>query len=92
MHLAGGDSAASGSVVAASPSHPGVELRADLKSISHECRLFEVAFVLELTQETIDLPLGCLKGGSPLECIWRGGTALPAVGPTSPLETRKVHI
>ena len=46
-------------------SHPGVELRANLKSISHRCYLFEVAFVWELTKETIDLPLGCLQGGSP---------------------------
>ena len=42
---------------------PGVELRANLKSISHRCQLFEVAFVWELTKETIHLPLGCLKGG-----------------------------
>jgi len=45
-------------------SRPGVELRANLKSISHRCHLFEVAFVWELTKETIDLPLGCLQGGS----------------------------
>jgi len=38
-------------------------LRANLKSISHRCHLFEVAFVWELTKETIHLPLGCLKGG-----------------------------
>ena len=44
-------------------SHPGVELRANLKGISHRCYLFEVAFVWELTEETIDLPLGCLQGG-----------------------------
>ena len=43
--------------------HPGVELRANLKSISHRCHLFEVAFVWELTKETIVLPLGCLQGG-----------------------------
>jgi len=43
--------------------HPGVELRANLKSISHRCHLFEVAFVWELTKETIHLPLGCLQGG-----------------------------
>jgi len=30
--------------------HPGVELRANLKSISHRCHLFEVAFVWELTK------------------------------------------
>jgi len=45
--------------------HPGVELRANLKSISHRCYLFEVAFVWELTKETIDLPLGRLQGGAP---------------------------
>ena len=43
--------------------HPGVELRANLKSISHRCYLFEVAFVWDLTKETIDLPVGCLQGG-----------------------------
>jgi len=43
--------------------HPGVELRANLKSISHRCHLFEVAFIWELTQETIILPLGRLQGG-----------------------------
>jgi hypothetical protein len=43
--------------------HPGVELRANLKSIPHRCHLFGVAFVWELTKETIHLPLGCLQGG-----------------------------
>ena len=43
--------------------HPGEEMRANLKSISHRCHLFEVAFVWELTKETIHLPLGCLQGG-----------------------------
>jgi len=38
-------------------------LRANFKSISHRCYLFEVAFVWELTKETIDLPLVCLQGG-----------------------------
>ena len=42
--------------------HPGVELRANLKSISHRCRLFGVAFVWELTKETINLPLGLSPG------------------------------
>ena len=42
---------------------PGVALRANLKSIPHRCHLFEVAFVRELTEETIHLPLGCLQGG-----------------------------
>ena len=43
--------------------HPGVEFRANLKSISHRCHLFKVAFVWKLTQETIHLPLGCLQCG-----------------------------
>jgi len=36
---------------------------ANLKSISHRCHPILVAFVWELTEETIDLPLGCLQGG-----------------------------
>jgi len=43
--------------------HPGVELRANRRSIHHRCHLFQVAFVLELTKETIYLPLGCLQDG-----------------------------
>jgi len=46
-----------------SQSHPGGNPGANLKSISHRCYLFEVAFVWELTKETIVLPLGCLQGG-----------------------------
>ena len=41
---------------------PGVELRANLKTICHKCHLFEVAFVWELTERTNHLPLGCLQG------------------------------
>ena len=48
---------------------PGVELRANLKSISHRCHLFEVVFVWMVAKETIHLPLGCLKGGA---CIYPG--------------------
>jgi len=44
--------------------HPGGNSGANLKSISHRCYLFEVAFVWELTKETIGLPLGCLQGGT----------------------------
>ena len=44
--------------------HPGGNPRANLKSISHRCYLFEVAFVRELTKETIHLPLSCLQGGA----------------------------
>ena len=43
--------------------HPGGNPWANLKSISHRCYLFEIAFVWELTKETIHLPLGCLQGG-----------------------------
>ena len=43
---------------------PGVEFRANLKSIFHRCHLFEVAFVWKLTKQTIQLPLGCLWGGA----------------------------
>ena len=44
--------------------HPGVDLRANLKSISLRCHLFEVSFVWELTKETMYLPLGCLQSGA----------------------------
>ena len=52
--------------------HPGGNPGANLKSISHRCHLFEVAFVWELTNETIHLPLGCLQGGT---SPWSGITA-----------------
>jgi len=41
---------------------PGIELRANLNSISHRCHLFEVAFVWELTEETFHLPHGLPPG------------------------------
>ena len=44
-------------------SHPGGNAGANLKSISHRCHPILVAFVWELTTETIYLPLGCLQGG-----------------------------
>ena len=50
--------------------HPGVELRANIKSISHRCHPILVAFVWELTKETIKLPLGCLQGGYLVSPIW----------------------
>ena len=43
--------------------HPGVDLRANLKSIPHRCHLFAMAFVWKLTKDTIHLHLGCLQGG-----------------------------
>jgi len=46
--------------------HPGGNPGANLRSISHKYHLFEVAFVWELTKETIVLPLGCLQGGCSL--------------------------
>ena len=46
--------------------HPGGNPGANRKSISHRYYLFEVAFVCELTKETIVLPLGCLQGGQQL--------------------------
>jgi len=66
--------------------HPGVELRANLEAISHKCHLFEVAFVWELTQGTIHLPLSCLQGGVAaagrgscllLGCCWGGSYTEP---------------
>ena len=45
-------------------SHPGGNPGANRKSISHRCHLILVAFVKELTKETIYLPLGCLQGGN----------------------------
>jgi len=43
--------------------HTGGNPGANLKSISHRCHPILVAFVWELTNETIYLPLGCLQGG-----------------------------
>ena len=68
------------------PNHPGGNLGADLKSIyrrwtnlksiSHRCYLFEVAFVWELTKETVILPLGYLQGG-----LWDRNLSEEAVCP-----------
>ena len=46
------------------PPHPGGNTGANHKSISHRCHPILVAFVWELTEQAIDLPLGCLQGGS----------------------------
>jgi len=54
-------------------SNPG----AKLKSISHRCYLFEVAFVWGLTEKTIDLFLGCLQGR------WRTGSGTRSSSLTS---------
>ena len=71
----GGESPTSGRPL----SHPGVELWANLKSSSHRCHLFEVAFVWELTKETIRLPLGCIQGGGRAK-----GEVHPERSPPSP--------
>ena len=47
--------------------HPGGNPGATLESISHSCHPILVAFVWELTRETIVLPLGCLQGGLSLQ-------------------------
>ena len=44
--------------------HPGGNPGANLKSMSLRCHPILVAFVWELTKETIHLPLGCPQGGS----------------------------
>jgi len=44
--------------------HPGGNPGANLKSIAHICHPILVAFVWELTKETIVLPLSCLQGGA----------------------------
>ena len=42
--------------------HPEGNPGANRKSISHICHPILVAFVWELTQDTIYVPLGCLQG------------------------------
>ena len=49
--------------LASMPPNLGGNPEANLKSISHRCHPIQVAFVWALTEETIDLPLGCLQGG-----------------------------
>ena len=40
---------------------PGGNPGANLKSISHRCHPMRVAFVWDVTKETIHLPLGCSR-------------------------------
>jgi len=53
-----------------------------LSQISHRCHPILVAFVWELTKETIHFPLGCLQGGSRQATSGadREGLRLPAFG------------
>ena len=52
------------------PLHPGGNPAANLKSISHRCHPILVAFVWELTEETINLPPGYLQGGVCSSRLW----------------------
>ena len=54
--------------------HPGGNPGANLRSISHRCYLEEVAFVWELTKETVVLPPGCLQGGFARSVLVRPGS------------------
>ena len=60
---------------------PGGDPGAHIKSVSHRCHPILVVFEWELTEETINSPLGCLQGG------W----CLTAVGaPQSPVDRTPV--
>ena len=61
----------------------GVGLRANIESISHRCHIFEVAFVWELTEETMHFPLGCLRGGLPTQKVKRAEEAETEVRETT---------
>ena len=70
--------------------HPGGNPGANLKSISHKCHPIMVAFVWELTEETIDLPLGCLQGGCAMGSRCQGATLRAPTAsqrPSVPMET-----
>ena len=67
-------------------SHPGVEVRANLKSISHRYYLFELDFLWELNKETIHLPLGCLQGGQGR--TWASAAGVPVRHAASLLAAR----
>ena len=64
-------------------SHPGGNPGANLESISHRCHPILVAFVWELTKETIHLPLGCLQGGcaDAAPSLRRKEAAVPSLRP-----------
>jgi len=66
------------SAVCSRDPHPGGNPGANLKSISHRCHPILVAFVWELTKETIYLPLGCLQGGASQPSRWHKSLSAPA--------------
>ena len=57
------------------------QVRANLPSVSHRCHLFEVAFVWKMTEETINLPLGCLQGGVKVVAVLDRDAALTRLPP-----------
>jgi len=58
------------------PYHPGGNPWTNPKSFSHRCYPILVAFAWELTQETIEIFLGYIQGGSPTALITRPHTKL----------------
>jgi len=69
--------------------HPGRNPGANHKSISHRCNPILVAFVWELTKETIHLPLGCLQGG-----FWKMSRLIrhsPKAPRTNPQKAHKIQ-
>ena len=68
--------------------HPGGNRGENLKSIAHRCLPILVAFVWELTEEIIDLPLGCLQGGSTLLTQPPPATSRNLTPPLPPLPPR----
>ena len=54
--------------------HPGSNPGGYLNSISHRCHPILMAFVYELTEETINLPLSCLQGDLDSSCPRKDGT------------------
>jgi hypothetical protein len=55
--------------------HPGGNPeQTNLKSTSHRCHPILVASVWHLIQETVNLPLGCLQGGTCCKMVLHGET------------------
>jgi len=72
--------------------HPGGNPGANLQSISHRCHPILVAFVWDLTEETIDLPLGGLQGGETdlsvlSACLYRRSASAQSPRTCAPLWT-----
>ena len=65
-------------------------MRANLYSFSHRCHLFKVAFVCELTIESIHLPLDCLQTDLSLSLSLSGMPRAPSAAPAVTPELRKL--